>query len=60
MSVFMDKIKFHAIGFFNEAGTVESSSILIYSFQAQSIYTQKMLQKVRLIKNCDKSNAKLK
>ncbi len=33
---------FHAIGFFNEANTLESTSILIYSFQEQSIYTQKM------------------
>ncbi len=32
---------FPAIGFFNEADTLESSSILIYSFQEQSIYTQK-------------------
>ncbi len=31
--------KFHAIGFFNEADTLESDSILLYSFQEQSIYT---------------------
>ncbi len=31
---------FRAIGFFNEADTLESSSMLIYSFQEQSIYTQ--------------------
>jgi len=30
------------MGFFNEADTLESSSILIYSFQEQSIYTQKV------------------
>jgi hypothetical protein len=30
---------FRAIGFFNEADTLESSSILIF-FQKQSIYTQ--------------------
>ncbi len=33
-------LHFRAIGFFNEADTLESSSILIYSFQEQSIYTQ--------------------
>jgi hypothetical protein len=31
---------FCAIAFFNEADTLESSSILIYSLQEQSIYTQ--------------------
>jgi hypothetical protein len=56
----MDQLKFCAIGFFNEAGTLKSSSLLIFLFKAQSIYTQKMWQKVILIKNCDKSNAKLK
>jgi hypothetical protein len=56
----MDKIKFRAIGFFSEAGTLEFSSLLIFSFKAQSIYTQKMWQKVILIKNCDDKNAKLK
>jgi hypothetical protein len=32
---------FCAIGVFNEADTLESSLILNYSFQEQSIYTQK-------------------
>jgi len=32
---------FCAIGFFNKADTLESSSILIYYYQEQSIYTQK-------------------
>jgi hypothetical protein len=31
---------FHAIGFYNEADTLESSSTLIYSEKEQSIYTQ--------------------
>jgi hypothetical protein len=32
---------FRAIGFFDEADTLESSSILIYLFREQSMYTQK-------------------
>ncbi len=32
---------FRAIGIFNEADTIESSSILIYSFQRQGSYTQR-------------------
>jgi len=35
---------FRAIGFFNEADTLESSSILIYFFNKQSIYTPKLAQ----------------
>jgi hypothetical protein len=31
---------FHAIGFFNEAETLESSSILIYSDLPTGLYTQ--------------------
>ena len=38
------------LGFFNEADTLESSSILIYLFQAQSIYTRKGWHKAILIK----------
>jgi hypothetical protein len=34
-------VKFHVIGFFNEADTLEFSSILTYYFKEQSIYTQK-------------------
>jgi len=36
---------FHAIGFYNEADTLESSSILIYQFHRQSIYTQRYISK---------------
>jgi len=32
--------KFHAIGFFNEADTLESSSILIYSQLQMGFYTE--------------------
>ncbi len=32
--------KLHAIGFFNEADTLESSSILIYSHSKAGLYTQ--------------------
>jgi hypothetical protein len=31
---------FRAIGFYNEADTLESSSILIYFIQLQNIHTQ--------------------
>jgi hypothetical protein len=31
---------FHAIGFYNEADTLESSSILIYSQAMAGLYTQ--------------------
>jgi hypothetical protein len=41
---------FHAIGFFNEADTLESSSMLIYSFQEQSIYTQMICHEATYIK----------
>jgi len=46
------KSKFHAIGFFNEADTLESSSALIYSRakQTQSIYTQNGWHTTMLIK----------
>ncbi len=37
---------FRAIGFFSEADTLESSSILIYVVQEQSIYTQKSGEKL--------------
>jgi hypothetical protein len=36
--------------FFNEADTLESSSILLYSFQEQIIYTQNRLHEAILIK----------
>ncbi len=36
-SYFNHLMYFHAIGFFNEADTLESSSILTYSFQEQGI-----------------------
>jgi hypothetical protein len=35
---------FCAMGFFNEADTLESSSILSYYFKEQSIYIQKLAQ----------------
>ncbi len=38
------------MGFFNEADTLESSSILIYSGQEQSIYMQKVWHKAIFIK----------
>ncbi len=42
---FWKKCLFRAIGFFNEADTLESSSTLIYYFQEQiGIYTQKLAQ----------------
>ncbi len=44
---------FVQLGFFNEADTLESSLILLYSFQEQSIYTQKRWQKAILIKMGD-------
>jgi hypothetical protein len=34
------RIIFHAIGFFNEADTLESSTILIYSKFQMGLYTQ--------------------
>jgi hypothetical protein len=36
---------FHAIRFFNEADTLESSSIMIYLAQMQSIYRQSYARK---------------
>ena len=41
---------FCAMGFFNEADTLESSSILIYSHFRQSLYTQKDWPNAELIK----------
>jgi hypothetical protein len=41
---------FRVIGFFNEADTLESNSILIYSLQEQSIYTLKTRHKAMLSK----------
>jgi hypothetical protein len=38
---------FCAIGFFNEADIPESSSILIYSLQKQSIYTQNNVAQIK-------------
>jgi hypothetical protein len=43
-------IRFRAIGFYNEADTLESSSILIYSQFSQSLYTWKDWQDAELIK----------
>jgi hypothetical protein len=42
---------FRAIGFYNEADTLEFSSILIYSTSEQSIYTQNGWHKAALIKH---------
>ncbi len=41
---------FYAFGFFNEADTLESSSILIYSFQRQGILYTEIWQEAILIK----------
>ena len=45
---------FRAIGFLDEADTLESSSILIYYFQELSIYTQQDGMDPFLIKKVDK------
>jgi hypothetical protein len=42
---------FCAIVFFNEADTLESSSILIYYFKEQSIYTQEMARLIKMVDN---------
>ncbi len=41
---------FHAIGFFNEADTLESSSILIYSELHAGLFTQRIGRDAALIK----------
>jgi len=42
-------VNFCAIGFYNEADTLESISILIYSNKEQCIYTQKWMTEAILI-----------
>jgi hypothetical protein len=49
-SYFNHLMYFHAIGFFNEADTLESSSKLTYSFQEEVIHTQKVQHRAKLIK----------
>jgi hypothetical protein len=43
--------KFRAIGFFNEADTLETSSILIYSKLRAVLYTQSIAMDAVLIKH---------
>jgi hypothetical protein len=49
VAAYTEKTNFRAIRFFNEADTLESRSILIYSFQEQSIFTEKVRHKAVLI-----------
>ncbi len=50
----------HAIGFFNEPGTLESSSILIYSQLITALYTHWGWQDATIIKTVIKLGSRLK